>query len=592
MLMERFGALVSSTVRLRRARRLADDGQTVQAFALIAPLAKRGLPEAQLRVARAYLQGQGVPVNRAEAVRWTERAAQAGLTEAQTLIASLRLSERHAAVANATTVARNDKSETDRNTGNLETEVYWAKLAAEAGNADAKALLAYLHAAGPQEMRDPARSEVLYRESAASGSPQGALGHGLVLLRTANDEVSRCEAVSWIQKAAEADLPFAFYLLGLFHEQGFGVERSGPTAVKFYRRSAERGIYQGQLRFGLALIHGHSIPSNPIFGETWLRRAALAGEPNAAVAVGAIYATPSDLPPNYLEAAKWYQLATENGDRQSARILAALYLQGGNGLKKDRDEAVRWFYLAATQGDQAAWAELAALTLSGAGDPEIKVRVQQWYEAVAESGNLVAAFTLGMFFAAGVGMEPDEKQAAFWLRRAAEHVVEAQYRYGCMLYEGKGVAINYEESRAWLTRAATAGHLEAKVVLAEMLLNGRGGSRDSHTAFAMFSCAAEQGHVGAIFAVGIMLIGGNGVEQNHGEARNLFKLAAERGHAFAQLTLGRLLLHGISGEKNPMQACYWFDKARAQGLNEAVAELEALTNISSGPLAAGRMPAP
>lgn len=576
MLMGHFDSAIFSTVRLRRAKRLAEAGRTVQAFALLAPLAKRGLPEAQLRVARAYLHGQGVPLSRTEAIRWCERAARAGLVEAQTLMASLRFSDRNAFVAGAAAVVDNGGNAFDQSADNVETDIYWAHQAAEAGSVDAKALLAYLYASGPEGMRDPVWSEALYCESAAGGSPQGALGHGLVLLRTASDEASWREATGWIQKAADADLPFAFYLLGLIHEHGLGIECDMPTAIELYRRSAERGICQGQFRMGVALTEGKNVPRDVVTGETWLRRAALAGEPNAAVAIGTIYARQGDWPPNYLEAAKWYELAAKNGDKSSARVLSVLYFQGGNGLIKDRNESARWLYYAAAQGDQPAWAELAAFALNGAGDPEVKTRVRQWYEVVAKSGDLVAAFTLGLFLAAGVGVERDERQAAFWLRRAAEHIVEAQYRYGRMLYEGSGVAVAYEESRVWLIRATNAGHMDAKVLLAEMLLNGRGGNSDPAAAFAAFSSAAAQGHVGAAFAAGVMLSGGYCIEKDHRQAQRLFKLAAGHGHAFAQLALGRFLLHGIGGEKDREQACCWFEKARAQGLNEAANELEAL----------------
>ena len=472
MLIERFGVMVSPTVRLRRAARLDQAGQSAQAFALLAPLAKRGLPEAQLRVAHAYLEGRGVPVSRVDAVRWCERAARGGSMEAQTLIASLLLSDPDAFVATAERVTDQADRASDRGAASVGTAIYWAELAARAGSADAKALLAYLHAAGPEAMRDLKSSEALYAESATAGSPQGALGYGLVLLRTASNEAGQREAAKWIQKAAEADLPFAFYLLGLIREHGLGMHREMAEAIELYRRAAERGVRQGQFRFGMALMHGQDIPYNPIAGETWLRRAALAGEPAAAAAVGTIYATPGVLPPNYLEAARWYELAAGIGDKQSTRMLAALYLQGGNGLKKDRDEAMRWFWRAASQGDQAAWAELAALALSGAGDSDVKVRIRQWYEVAAEAGDLVAAFTLGLFLAAGVGAEREEKQAAFWLRRAAERIVEAQYQYARMLYEGRGVAVDYLECRAWLTQAVSAGHVEAKVLLAEMTLNG------------------------------------------------------------------------------------------------------------------------
>jgi TPR repeat protein len=42
---------------------------------------------------------------------------------------------------------------------------------------------------------------------------------------------------------------------------------------------------------------------------------------------------------------------------------------------------------------------------------------------------------MGIAFSKGLGVERDEKNAAMWLRRAAEGVPEAQYAYGRMQRE-------------------------------------------------------------------------------------------------------------------------------------------------------------
>jgi len=51
--------------------------------------ARAGKPQAQKRVAAAYLRGEGVPPNPAEGVRWLEAAAQAGDGEAQASLATM-----------------------------------------------------------------------------------------------------------------------------------------------------------------------------------------------------------------------------------------------------------------------------------------------------------------------------------------------------------------------------------------------------------------------------------------------------------------------------------------------------------------------
>ena len=79
-------------------------------------------------------------------------------------------------------------------------------------------------------------------------------------------------------------------------------------------------------------------------------------------------------------------------------------------------------------------------------------------------------------------MERDDRSATQWLRRSAEGVAMAQYWYGRMLVEGRGVEADPAEGRVWLTRAADAGVAEAQVMLGEMMVNGRGGPRDREVA--------------------------------------------------------------------------------------------------------------
>ncbi len=566
-------ATLRPNAKLRRAATLSDAGRAARAFAILAPLARRGVPEAQFRVARAYLEGQGVPPSHSDAMQWCERAAQAGLVEAQSLLAALHLTGAEASPSGsglfpATQAGAGAREDADA-------ALRWASRAAKGGCADAKALLGYLHVSGPEPMRDAARSEAFYRESAETGSAKGALGYGLVLLQR-TDEISTAEAALWIRKAAEAELPFAFYLRGLMLERGIGMRADLPAAMRYYRQSAQRGVLQGQVRLGTALLQGDNIVRDPVEGESWLRRAALSGDAEAAALVGELYASEGDLPPNYAEAVSWYTRAAESGHLAAIRALAALHLKGGVGLSRDPDEAGRWLRRAAEQGDQVAQADLANLVFGGAGRPEDQVRTYTWFEAAARAGDLVAAFNLAICLANGIGTERDERQAVSWLRQAAAQVVDAQYWYGRMLSEGTGVTADPEAGRAWIARAADGGSTDAQILLAEMMVNGRGGPSDHTAALALFKAAGARGHAGAAFATGVMLSGGHEVGMDRTAARDWFRQAAERGHAHAQLMLGRYLAHGLAGPHDPAEARLWLERAGNAGLAEAMADLAEL----------------
>ena len=78
------------------------------------------------------------------------------------------------------------------------------------------------------------------------------------------------------------------------------------------------------------------------------------------------------------------------------------------------------------------------------------------------------------------------------------------------------------------------------------------------------------------FAVGAMLGGGHEVPWDRVAAQRWFRAAAERGHPYAQMMLGRYLARNLAGEQNIEEARRWTERAVAQGLQDAKADLAAL----------------
>ncbi|MFT8421562.1 MAG: sel1 repeat family protein, partial [Gluconacetobacter sp.] len=85
------GARFSPRARLVHALRLIEDGDVVAGVALLGSVAEAGVPEAQFRVGRAYLDGTGVPPSLVEGARWMRRAAEAGWVEARMVLGTLYL---------------------------------------------------------------------------------------------------------------------------------------------------------------------------------------------------------------------------------------------------------------------------------------------------------------------------------------------------------------------------------------------------------------------------------------------------------------------------------------------------------------------
>lgn len=88
----------------------------------------------------------------------------------------------------------------------------------------------------------------------------------------------------------------------------------------------------------------------------------------------------------------------------------------------------------------------------------------------------------------------DERIAAQWFEKAARHnQIEAQYRYGMALLEGKGVVQDYKTAFYWLEKAAQLGQAQAQDALGDMYNSGIAINRDIERAYLWFNLAAAQG---------------------------------------------------------------------------------------------------
>jgi uncharacterized protein len=531
--LERVQAVFSPAAALRRGANLMAAGKIGPAFQLYARAGRSGLAEAEYRVGRCYLDGVGVPLSRAEGIRWLERAAHHGHVEAQSRLAAIYLHGTAGEPDPKAAAGLFDVS--DIADPDYVTAMRRARIAAEAGSGEAQALLAFILSSGPQDVRDLDEADLWYERSAAAGCPQGMLGHALALNRKGGGEAVLREVAVQLGKAAEAGLPAALYVLGAMSEGGLGVTRNEGAAAEFYRRAAEKGHRSGQARWGKALIHGIGVDANPSDGETWLRRAALAGDPEAAAALGDLHATGGNLT-NNVEAASWLRRAAEAGHKGAARSLGLLYFAGA-GVPHDPERGMQWFRISAAAGDGRARAEFGNLALIGMGEEDDRVRSYKGFERAAALGDPVAAYNCAVCLSHGVGAARDDRQAALWLRKAADRVLDAQFWYGRVLVEGRGVDRDLAEGRRWIARAAEVGMVDAQVALGEMMLTGTGGACDPPGALALFEKAAANGHLAAMFATGVVYGGGHGVQANHAAAQYWLRAAADHGHPTAQMML-------------------------------------------------------
>jgi hypothetical protein len=113
---------------------------------------------------------------------------------------------------------------------------------------------------------------------------------------------------------------------------------------------------------------------------------------------------------------------------------------------------------------------------------------------LAESGDAVAQYNLGLMYQAGQGLPQDDARAALWYRRAAERGdAPAQYSLGRLTAEGRGVPRSLAEAVTWYRKAAMQGYVYAQTSLGFMYATGQGVPVDKAQADLWLSLAADAG---------------------------------------------------------------------------------------------------
>lgn len=132
-----------------------------------------------------------------------------------------------------------------------------------------------------------------------------------------------------------------------------------------------------------------------------------------------------------------------------------------------------------------AWAVLGAYALAGLAAPQDDYqegrrayqradmgRAMSLLKKAADTGHAPAQALFG------VVMEKtgnNEEAVAYYRKAADQGDADGQFSLGMMLMNGSGIKKDVSQARAWITRAAENGHVEAINVLAEAHMRGERG---------------------------------------------------------------------------------------------------------------------
>jgi len=156
-----------------------------------------------------------------------------------------------------------------------------------------------------------------------------------------------------------------------------------------------------------------------------------------------------------------------------------------------------------------------------------------------------------------------------WRPLADQGDAIAQFNLGLTYDKGWGVPQNDAEAAKWYRLAADQGDADAQINLGGMYHNGRGVPQNDAEAVKWFRLAADQGDARAQFNLGFSYDNGRGVPQNHAEALKWFRLAADQGNANAQNDLAVMYTKGEGVPQDFVRAHMWFNLSAARGEQRA-----------------------
>lgn len=252
---------------------------------ILLTMAVQGHAQSQYLLGIMQLADEDMVHDRAEAVKWLERAAAQGHVGASAHLAGLAARGDAAAHLALGLIAR-DIAGADG------AAVRHLRAAAAAGDAQGLLASGRFYAAGRVVEPDPAYAARLFRAAAETAMTAVLQAH-----RNAQGGILGPASAEWLAFAADrtraaharppgrdAERPalFARYWVGLMLLAGAGTAPDAQRGLAHHRAAAERDFALAEFSLGLLHERGHSLPRDFAEARRWFARAAAHGHPLAA----------------------------------------------------------------------------------------------------------------------------------------------------------------------------------------------------------------------------------------------------------------------------------------------------------------------
>lgn len=449
--------------------------------------AAHGLPTAMLQLGNMYRDGllgaPALPV----AISWYEKAAAAGNIKAMlnlgeiyrgrygmqqpnydkaisfyTKAAGLGSIEAEYQIAQLMNSNLVDKN---KYAVNIKSIIESLKRAANQGNLDA------IVAVGDYYMQQPNIKLALeYYNKAAQHNFAPALSRlGLMYFNGDGVQQNYQTSMEFFARAAAVGNATAEYYLGEMHRRGLGVKQDHEVSSAWYNKAAAKDFHKAEVRLADLYFAGKGVPADIYKAIELYKRSANSGDSYSGLLLSIFYAQGMGVEQHLPSSVHWYNIVEKNKDQLVAKFDVARAYETGFGFKQNYVEAAKWYLLAAQQGLAKAQAKLADLYANGLGVAKDYNLAIKWYKAAAEQGDYYAQYSLALLLPKAQSYRPSLAYGVM-KKAALGGYRPAQYNLGLMYLQGIGIKSNAIKAYGWLNMAVSDG-LESEQEFMHILVN-------------------------------------------------------------------------------------------------------------------------
>ena len=200
----------------------------------------------------------------------------------------------------------------------------WYQAAANAGLPAAENNLGFAYQTGHGVAPDYTMAAKWYRAAAYAGLANAQNSLGFLYQNGIGVPQDDKQALQWYQKAASQGLAAAQNNLGAAYEAGRGTAKDYSAAAAWFTLAAAQSEPNAQNSLGYLYYNGLGVPRDFALAFKWLSAAAAQGMAPAQLNLGLLYLQGAGVNQDTTTAAKWFLLAEERGDKDAATALGLI----------------------------------------------------------------------------------------------------------------------------------------------------------------------------------------------------------------------------------------------------------------------------